>query len=187
MGLSGKNIQAALFSDNNPYKSRFGIREKNWRSIRSPVFFRLWAMLTNPHSVFTFSRPRKWNRRKPMLCLTCPKTVSTSVDRAARKRCPSGLVRLSRACRRYSSKRKLMRICAVAFGPGTLAFERAVGAGETFIMPPVGQIAIVGGVAGGVLEVQALVGRADERCRWSGSYSKFSARNWCARITPGSR
>lgn len=73
-------------------------------------FFILWAILTNPHSVLTFSKPLRWNLRKPMFCFTIPNTVSTSVERAARKRRPVSLVRLALACRRYSSKRKLMRI-----------------------------------------------------------------------------
>jgi hypothetical protein len=49
---------------------------------------KLWAMQTKAHSVSAFSRPRRWNLRKPILCFTSPKVVSGSIQRSCRKAMP---------------------------------------------------------------------------------------------------
>ena len=63
VGLSGKNIQAAPSLCQYPFKTVISSdeQEEQKAAYAAANFCRLWAILTSPHSVFTFARPRKWN------------------------------------------------------------------------------------------------------------------------------
>ena len=65
-------------------------------------FVILWAMLNNPHSIFTFSIPLRKNLRNPQQPFNRPNVCSTSLERLPRSSTPSSDKSSSRA-RRFSS------------------------------------------------------------------------------------
>ena len=79
-----------------------------------PTFLKLWAIAIRVNSVFTFCKPRRWKRRKLILCFMSPKQLSISMLRRFLSACPGSLFKFCLACCLYFSSFSFMIIVRLA-------------------------------------------------------------------------